>query len=119
MEDSNVRELLNQERVATLARICSMASEFDSIVVSSVESNIDDEHDPEGPTIAFERAQLAALLSEARTYLGDLDRSLEKLGEGTYGVCECCGAPIALERLLARPTTQFCIHCATSQPPRA
>ena len=79
-------------------------------------TNIDDEHDPEGATIAFERAQVAALIEQARTRLTDLDRALESLqaeGRDAYGVCEVCGEPIAAGRLEARPSARTCISCAT------
>ena len=56
-----------------------MTTEFDEIVAGSADSNADDEHDPEGSTLAFERAQVSALLLEARAYLSDLDRALARL----------------------------------------
>jgi RNA polymerase-binding transcription factor DksA len=114
MEATYVREILESERVTTLARIRAMAEEFEGIVDSAAESNNDDEHDPEGSTIAFERAQLAALLDEARSMLSDLDRALTKLADGKFGLCEHCGAEIEPERLLALPTTRLCISCAAS-----
>jgi DnaK suppressor protein len=113
MEATTVRDLLNVERAATLARIAAMATEFEEIVTATAGSNTDDEHDPEGSTIAFERAQVAALLVEARAYLTDLDRALARLDAGTYGTCARCGSPIASERLAARPATQTCVSCAT------
>ena len=112
MEESTVRQLLAAERTATLARIAAMATEFDEIVAATAGSNTDDEHDPEGSTIAFERAQVSALLVEARATLADLDRALARLNAGTYGTCARCGSPIAPERLAARPATQTCVSCA-------
>jgi len=91
-----------------------MASEFDEIVAGAAGSNADDEHDPEGATIAFERAQIGALLLEARASLADVDRALARLDDGSYGTCEHCSAPIATERLAARPATRTCIGCATA-----
>jgi DnaK suppressor protein len=112
MEESTVRDLLNAERTATLARIAAMAIEFEEIVGATAGSNTDDEHDPEGSTIAFERAQVAALLMEARAYLTDVDRALARLDSGTYGTCEHCSSAIAPERLAARPATRTCVSCA-------
>jgi DnaK suppressor protein len=113
MEDAEVRHLLGVERETTLERIRSMTTEFDEIVAGALDSNSDDEHDPEGSTIAFERAQVTALLGEARSYLGELDRALARCNTGTYGTCLHCGSPIAPERLAARPATDVCITCAT------
>jgi RNA polymerase-binding transcription factor DksA len=89
-----------------------MTDEFDEIVAGSADSNADDEHDPEGSTIAFERAQTSALLAEARAYLVDLERARTRLDAGTYWTCVRCSEPIASERLAARPATRTCIACA-------
>ena len=72
----------------------------------------DDEHDPEGTTIAFERAQVSALLDRARRCIAELDEALERLDAGRYGVCVDCGGPIAPDRLVARPSARTCIACA-------
>jgi DnaK suppressor protein len=118
MEESAVRDLLNIERTTTLNRISAMTGEFDEIVAATAGSNTDDEHDPEGSTIAFERAQVSALLLEAQGYLAELDRALARVDAGRYGSCERCGAPIAPERLAARPATESCVSCAAiGRPP--
>jgi RNA polymerase-binding transcription factor DksA len=82
------------------------------IIESSTHTTNDDEHDPEGVTIAFERAQVAGLLEQARTQLRALDEADRRLAAGTYGTCAHCGNPIAPERLDALPATTTCIHCA-------
>ena len=71
----------------------------------------DDEHDPEGATIAFERQQVAALLASAQERLADLDAARARLDAGDYGRCAACGQAIALERLLARPDVRRCAAC--------
>jgi hypothetical protein len=70
------RAALAAERATTLRRIGALTAEFDEIVAGSADSNADDEHDPEGSTIAFERAQTAALLAEAHAYLEELDGAM-------------------------------------------
>ena len=42
-----------------------------------------------------------------------LDRALEKLGEGTYGTCDVCGAEIPEGRLKIRPESTLCVECAS------
>ncbi|MCL6622050.1 MAG: RNA polymerase-binding protein DksA [Syntrophobacterales bacterium] len=37
--------------------------------------------------------------------------ALERIDEGTYGICEICGGEISLKRLRARPVTTMCIQC--------
>ena len=58
-----IRDALDTERQETLDRLTALRREFEGIVESSAGVATDDEHDPEGATIAFERAQLAALLN--------------------------------------------------------
>jgi RNA polymerase-binding transcription factor DksA len=82
------------------------------------DANGDDEHDPEGSTVAFERARVAALLGDAESNLEDLDRAFTKLASGTYAVCEVCGTDIARARLDALPATRTCIDCATASRTR-
>ncbi len=103
---------LGAERVAALAQIAALTREFDEVVAASQASNADDEHDPEGATIAFERQQVVALLEQARRRLADVDAALRAVEAGTYGICETCGRPIAAERLAARPAARTCIDCA-------
>ncbi len=100
------------ERAATLAQIAALTQEFDGVVAASRSSNADDEHDPEGATIAFERQQVAALLAAARRRLADAEAALARRDEGSYGTCETCGGPIGAERLAARPAARTCIACA-------
>ena len=75
-------------------------------------ANSDDEHDPEGATIAFERAQLLALARQARVQLSEVDAALERVTSERFGDCERCGLPLAAERLEARPVARHCIDCA-------
>ena len=109
-----IRDALDAEQQDTHERIAALSREFDGIVESSTGVATDDEHDPEGATIAFERAQLAALLHQARDHLAELDDALDRLRQGSYGRCERCGRPIAAERLAARPAARTCITCAAA-----
>ena len=106
-----VRARLLAERAAAQRQLAALRSDFAGIVAASTDSNADDEHDPEGATIAFERSQVAALARQAETRLVETEAALSRLAAGTYGVCERCSAPIPAERLEARPTARTCVHC--------
>lgn len=106
------RERLETERRQTLARLADLTDDFDAVVAASRDTNADDEHDPEGATIAFERSQVQALVRQAREHLGEIDAALERVSAGTYGICEDCGRPIGAGRLEARPVARTCISCA-------
>src|SRR5580704_11929563 len=116
MDESAARDLLTDERAATVERVQTLAGALSDIVSNTDGANADDEHDPEGSTIAFERAQVSALLAAARAQLDALDDALTRLSAGTYGVCQRCGGAIAPERLAARPDAVHCIGCAGSSP---
>lgn len=103
---------LTAERAATSRRITSMTADLAAVAAAAVGSNLDDEHDPEGSTIAFEREQLAALRAHAELHLTDVDEALARLHANRYGQCELCSKPIANARLAAVPATRLCITCA-------
>ena len=110
--------VIETDRAATEARVRALRSEIDGIVAAVANANTDDEHDPEGATIAFERARATALLEDALSHLADLDRAEGRLAAGTHAACEQCGGPIAEDRLAARPASVTCIGCAAAPPVR-
>lgn len=114
--DGNARTLLEEERQAALDRLAALERDHVGIIESAGSANSDDEHDPEGATIAFEREHVAALLDQTREHLSQVDAALSRLDEGRYGQCERCGKPIAAGRLEARPTATTCIDCASRAP---
>lgn len=94
--------------------LAAMHRDFDTIVDACVQSNADDEHDPEGATIAFERAQVGALIERASAAESAAVEAMRRWDSGRYGRCEICRAPIGYERLRARPATTRCIVHAGS-----
>ncbi|KRB78607.1 DNA-binding protein [Nocardioides sp. Root190] len=109
------RHRLEQQRDQTLRRLADLTDDFDAVVAASRDTNADDEHDPEGATIAFERSQVDALVRQARHHLTEIDDALARLEAGTYGTCESCGQPIAAARLEARPAARTCVPCTTTR----
>jgi DnaK suppressor protein len=103
--------LTEQERAEQ--RAAALEREFADLAQAASSAGTDDEHDPEGATLAFERQHAAALLDAARTQLAAIEAARQRLAAGTYGTCERCGQPIGDERLMARPTAVTCIRCAT------
>jgi RNA polymerase-binding transcription factor DksA len=106
-------ERLAAERADTVERLNGLERELRGIIESADTAGTDDEHDPEGATIAFERQHVAALLSQAREQLTQIDAAMRKLADGSYGRCERCGQDIAAGRLAARPAATTCMSCAS------
>jgi DnaK suppressor protein len=102
---------ITADRERTAARIAGLERDL-ALLLEATADNPDDEHDPEGATIGFERAQVTALLADARAHLAELDEVAGRVAAGSYGTCEVCARPIATERLQARPTSRRCLACA-------
>jgi DnaK suppressor protein len=114
-DESIIRGALEGERLTALTRIQALRTELMSIIEGAVDTNADDEHDPEGSTIAYERARATALLADAESHMDDLDEALVRLDGGNYSICEACGRTIPTERLEAVPGCRTCIECADGQ----
>ncbi|MFF2243687.1 TraR/DksA family transcriptional regulator [Arthrobacter sp. NPDC058130] len=109
------RILLLEERDRKLALLPALRGDIASVSAARRDSNVDDEHDPEGTTIAFELSQASALLEQSKAGLAQIDAALARMDAGTYGTCEVCGTPIPEGRLEARPWTPYCIEHASGQ----
>jgi DnaK suppressor protein len=106
------REHLLAERGKAQQLLADLTSEFDAIVEAAMDVSLDDEHDPEGAGIAFERQQLDAVVAMVRGRLRALDIAIEQLDSGTMPTCDDCGVVIPFERLEAQPTATKCVACA-------
>ena len=110
--DADLRTVFAAERLRMISQIDSLQQRFGDIVASAELTSTDDEHDPEGATIAYERAQVSALLRQARLDLVALDEAAALIDDGTVSLCSACGGLIVIERLLALPGVRTCINCA-------
>lgn len=124
--DRGVRELTEEQRAELLRhvdaereraaeRVAALQRQWDDLVIASADAVRDDEHDPEGSTIAYERAQVGTLLDDARLQQTALERAAQRLSEPDGDACASCEAPIGFERLLARPSVTTCVDCAQAR----
>lgn len=109
---AQLRERLVDDRASTSDLVARLAADLTSFQGSRADSPADDEHDPEGPTLAFEHSQSSAILAQTRLHLAQIDDAIIRLDAGHYGVCATCGNDIPLGRLDARPYTTQCVTCA-------
>ncbi len=103
------RVLLEEERARKIALLPALRADIVSADAARQNSNVDDEHDPEGATIAFELSQASALMDQSSSGLAQIEAALDRIAAGAYGSCAICGERIAEGRLEARPWTPFCI----------
>ncbi len=113
----NTPDRLRALYVAAVAQVDDLAARHAEVVAASVGSNADDEHDPEGATIAFERQQVLALLAQARATVERVTAAQARAAAGTYGWCEVCGEPIGAARLEVLPAAAGCVTCAGQHGP--
>jgi DnaK suppressor protein len=58
------------------------------------------------------RLQVTPVLTlAAESALSEIDAALQRLEEGSYGICERCAVPIPWQRLEVLPMTRLCTHC--------
>ncbi|MDQ4046941.1 MAG: TraR/DksA C4-type zinc finger protein [Actinomycetota bacterium] len=115
MDLERFRVLLEEERERKIALLPALRADIVSANAARQNSNVDDEHDPEGATIAFELSQASALLDQSSSGLAQIEAALERITAGTYGSCAVCGEQIAEGRLEARPWTPFCLLHASGK----
>lgn len=111
--------VLQKTQIEASNRVYALANEFEAIIEASTSANLDDEHDPEGPTVGFERARVAALRRDAIAAQTAIDFAMNKITDGRYGICESCTDVISPARLDALPTARLCIACATQTAAQA
>ncbi|MFL6145051.1 MAG: TraR/DksA family transcriptional regulator [Labedaea sp.] len=110
--DSVAMRWVAERRADLTTMVMSLTERIAGIQEASTWTTHDDEHDPEGVTVAFERAQVTGLLELARHELLELDQAEARIRDGTYGQCQHCGRAVSRERLAALPATTTCIRCA-------
>jgi RNA polymerase-binding transcription factor DksA len=113
MERDADQQALVSDRAATVALIETMSARLQSVVEAGADASSDDEHDPEGSTLAFERGQLVAQVARSKARLAEIDAAMQRLSSGSYGLCESCGQAIGQARLEALPAARLCITCAS------
>lgn len=62
----------------------------------------------------YNKQTLLSLNENERMRLQEVDESLDRIENRTYGICEECGEPIGLKRLEVRPVAKYCVPCKTN-----
>ncbi|MDQ6741586.1 MAG: hypothetical protein M3Z97_01575 [Candidatus Dormibacteraeota bacterium] len=110
-EINRLRERLEHDRAEIQARIAARSRELDATVPP--EDEIGDEGDEAKAVTDMEPALAENELDQDT--LARIERALERIGEGTYGVSEVSGRPIPIERLEAVP---YATTLVDEQPPQ-
>ncbi|HYL53055.1 MAG TPA: TraR/DksA C4-type zinc finger protein [Acidimicrobiia bacterium] len=100
-------------------RRAQLLAEHDRVTGQLLDLGVDrdsfDEGFADSGQVTAERGEVQALAGTLRETLQDIDAALGKIEQGTYGLCESCGRPIADARLEAMPAARLCIACASKR----
>lgn len=115
---------MNQDEIRSLQQIMKLERRRILNEVAETEAELEfirEEREPE----LVERGQEASremlferLDERGKQELDDIDAALQRIEDGTYGVCTDCGAHIGVARLKAIPAASLCIGCAQSREAR-
>lgn len=108
-ELAEVRELLREESTRLRTEISDAEDGIAEMLRESADTGGEDQADTGSKT--FEREHEMALAASHREILGQTERALSRIEDGTYGICENCGNPIGKARLLAFPRATLCMTC--------
>jgi DnaK suppressor protein len=112
-----VRRDLEEHRRLTRERVAGLAKRPERGTAQGFGKRIGD-----GTTEAVGRLTEIGVGRSLESTLARTERALEKLDEGSYGICDGCGGPIEPARLSARPDSVLCLRCAAAErrpaPPR-
>ena len=96
-----------QAQARRLRRRSSLADQSDEV---SELADYDD-HPADVASETFEREKALAIDENVDDLIARVDRAIEKIDAGTYGICDRCGNGIGRARLEALPYAAFCIEC--------
>lgn len=119
LELGDLRVRLDEERDQLDAQLATIVE--DSFAVSQSELSgdvgIDDEAADAG-TATFEREKDLSIENNVRDLLQKIESALQRMDEGSYGICDICGKPIEKARVKALPYVDLCIKDAQAQSRR-
>lgn len=100
------------ERATYLKQADELKAQADSLALEHEPGDVQfDEEGGEGGTSNVDRELDLLLSAQARASITEIDVALAKIENGTYGLCEQCGAVIPEARLEALPHASLCVSC--------
>ena len=105
----NFKDLLLAERESIIKKANKTLAEEAALDPNELPDEIDQ------ASAEYNQSFIFRLRDREKYYLSKIDKALEKIENGTFGVCEACEEPINVKRLEARPVTTLCIRCKEEQ----
>lgn len=108
MDTAAIRSRLEQERENLVGQQAVLTVDFEE---SQLDQKTVSQHSADDATDLFLRDRDQALRRNAEALIIQIDAALDRIDDGTYGICQRCERPIGTERLEARPYVAYCIQC--------
>ena len=115
-EVKDIAEELTSDIDRLTSELAAADAELSDLLRNSGDGAGDDQADAGAKT--YEREQEISLANNAREMLEQTEHALERLEDGSYGICESCGNPIGKLRLQAAPRATLCMPCKMKQERR-
>jgi DnaK suppressor protein len=112
IDTTDYRKRLEEEKARLLHAVGFLERENPGSIsdeLGEVAEGGTDNHLGDTATAMYDRELDDGLEQGARETLAEIDAALQRIEDGTYGICEGCGKPIGAERLNAIPWTRLCI----------
>jgi len=111
---------MNQKKLESFRRLLEekleeLAKEAERTVAGMTDSKENFPDPTDRAAMESDRNFLLRIRDRERKLISKIREALERIDDGTYGICESCGEEISEKRLRARPVTTLCIDCKKRQ----
>jgi DnaK suppressor protein len=112
---SRMKDALESERARVVAAIENLRNENPGTVEDETGDETWDQHLADAATAMHDRELDYGIADNEQQLLAEIDAALQRIEDGTYGICSNCGKSISPERLEALPWATLCIDCAKTR----
>ena len=107
-----LRHQLEEDLKSSRASVGELDEEADELARDSdQEGGVPTNHMADVGTNVYERERLMTIEQEMRDRATAIEDALQRMDDGTYGVCSRCGRDIPLARLRVMPFSNYCVDC--------
>jgi RNA polymerase-binding transcription factor DksA len=118
-EIDELRDRLEQEHAELEEQLTTIEDTSFAATQSDLSGDVGlDDESADAGTATFEREKDLSIEQNVRDLLQKIERALQKIDAGTYGICERCGKPIEKARIKALPYVDLCIKDAQARSRR-
>lgn len=115
IDTSRFKDSLLAERIRVVAAIENLRQENPGTTEDETGDETYDQHPADVATAMHDRELDYGLAESEEELLAEIDAALQRIEDGTYGICTNCGKSISEERLEALPWASLCIDCAKAR----